>query len=74
MTNQKTGQESFSSLASMLGVNKDQEIIKVNNNMQTLVMAKEQYGYSEGRETPGGGSQPKWQNFPLIMPVALNKP
>ena len=42
-TNQKRGQESLSSLASMLWASKDMNTVQVNNNMNTLVMAKEQY-------------------------------
>ena len=45
--NQKKVSKSLNSLDSMHGLSMDQDIIQVNNNMQTLVMTKEQYGFSE---------------------------
>ena len=37
----------------------DKDIIKVNNNIQALVTAKGQYGFSESRENPRSHSHPK---------------
>ena len=47
----------------MLGVSKDQDITNVNNNMQSLMMAKEKNRFNESRENPRGHSQTKRQNL-----------
>ena len=60
--NCKKAQESLSSLATTLLVSKDLDIIQVNNNTQTTMMAKEQDGISEQGENSCGCSQPKRQN------------
>ena len=52
--------------AGMLKANQDEDIIQINNNTKTLVMAKEQYELSKGSENPMDSSKPKWQNLPLI--------
>ena len=36
----------------------NQDIIKINKNVKTLVMAKEQYMLSKGNENPRGCSKP----------------
>ena len=59
--NQNRAQESFSSLARMLGVNKAKDGTQVNNNMQTLAMAKEQYGLI--RQNQGPVASPKDKKF-----------
>ena len=46
-TNQKREQESLNSPFPALGVSKDQDIIQVNNSMQTPGMEKKQYGFGE---------------------------
>ena len=66
--NQKRGQESSSSLAYTLGASKDQDTVHINNNMQTLAMAKEQYRFGKQGENSRG------QNFSPIRFVLLNKP
>ena len=47
--------------------------MRVNNNIQTLVMTKEEYGFSEQGENPRGHNQLKRQKFPLIRCVFPNK-
>ena len=56
----------------MLGVSENQDIIQVNNNMQSLVTAKEKYGFSEWSLSPRGIACPKRQNLPLIRFVLPN--
>ena len=46
-TNQKRALESLSSLASKLGVSNSEDTIQINNNMQTFVIVKVQYGFGE---------------------------
>ena len=62
-TNQKRVKESLSIFANTFGVSKDQDIIQVNNSMQTLVTAKEQHGFSEQCDNPKDHSQPKGKPF-----------
>ena len=57
----------------MLRVSQYEHIIKINNNMKTLVMAKEQYGFDEQGENPKGCSQPKMQNHSLVRSMLPNK-
>ena len=57
----------------MQRVNQDQDIIQINNNVKTLAMAKEPYGFSKGSENPSGCSKTKKQNLSLIRHIMLNK-
>ena len=72
--NKRRAQKSLSSLASTCRVSKDQDIIQVNNNTQTLVIAKEQNGFSDSEENPMGHNLPRRKNLPLISLAAPNKP
>ena len=57
----------------MLRANQDQDVIQINNNVKTLVKAKEQYGFSKGSENPKDCSESKWYNLPLIKFILPNK-
>ena len=48
---------------SYLSVNQDQDVIQIDNNMETLTMPKEQDRFSEGCENPRGCGQPKSKAF-----------
>ena len=46
----------------LLRANEDQDVIQIDNNMQTFAMVKEQNRFSEGCENPRGCGKPKRQN------------
>ena len=46
-------------LTQPLRVNKDQDVIQIDNNIQTFVMAKEQNRFGEGCKNNRGCSKPK---------------
>ena len=46
-------------LTYLLRVNQDQDVIQINNNIENLVMAKEQDRFSEDCENPRGCGQSK---------------
>ena len=47
----------------MLGVSKDQDIIQINNNIQTHAMGKEQDSFTDCGENLRGHNQPRRQNL-----------
>ena len=56
---QQGTQKQVSPLTCPLRVNKDQDVIQINNNTQALVMAKEQNRFCEGGKNPRGCGKPK---------------
>ena len=56
-----------------LGMNLNQDMIHICNNMKNLLLAKEQYAFSKCDENPSSCGQTKWLNFPLISCTLLNK-
>ena len=59
---QKGAQKRLCPLAHMFKANQVQDIIYIYNDIETLALAKEQYGFSKLSENPQGSGQPKWQN------------
>ena len=49
----------MSPLTCLLRANQDQDVIQIDINMESLVMAKEQDRFSEGCENPRNCGQPK---------------
>ena len=63
----------MSPLTCPIRVNQDQDVIPIDNNTETLAMAKEQDRFSEGCENPRGCGQAKRYNLPLIWHIGPNK-
>ena len=50
-------------LTCLLRANEDQDVIQIDNNTQTLVMAKEQNRFGEEHKTLGAVASPKGKTF-----------
>ena len=72
-TDQQGTQKQACPFTCPLRANKDQNIIPIDDNMQTFVMAKEQNRFSEGWENPRGCGKSKRQNPTLIRHIMPNK-
>ena len=60
---QQGAQKSVCSLARILWISQDQDIIQIFSNMKTLTLAKEQYGLSKWSETLGVVVSPNGKIF-----------